>query len=229
MKLVPAAGGNATAAAQTNSTNGNYSLLDVAPGNYTPVLDDNNTLTDTNPALPPGTAGTEAPNGIRAVSVATTSLADQNFGVFAGTATPTGTLVSGRVFKDDGLGGGVANNGILDGGEVGISSVKVVLQSSDGATTYDTRTTGADGTYSLTLPPGITTPVRVVETNASFFRSTGGSAGSSGGTYSIATDATTFTPRANFNTVGLNFADVPPSQFTIDNNRTAPPPRAKAW
>ncbi len=214
VKLVPGAGGNAVAAAAINPSNGTYSLLGVTPGNYNLVLDDNGTLSDTTPATPPGTAGTEAPGGIRAVVVPTAGAIEQNFGRF------TGAVISGRVFRDDGSGAGTANNGVLDGAEVGIAGVSVRAQSSDGAVTYGTALTDASGNYTL-YTPAAGAAIRIIEVNASNFRSTGGTAGNSGGTYSVVTDATTFTPAPGTTYSNLNFGDVPGSIFTVDNTRTA--------
>ncbi len=214
VKLVPTAGGNAVAVASVNASNGTYSLLGVTPGNYNLVLDDNNTLTDTTPTVPPGTSGTEAPTGVRPVVVPTAGAIDQNFGRFGG------AVLTGRVFRDDGTGGGTANNGILDGGEVGIAGVTVRSQNSAGTVTFGTTTTDANGNYTLTAPAA-GAAIRIIETNASSFRSTGATVGNSGGTYSLATDATTFTPTAGTTYTNINFGDVPPSIFTIDNTRTA--------
>ncbi len=216
VKLVPSAGGAAVAAAAVNSSNGTYTLLGVTPGNYNLILDDNSTLTDTTPAVPPGTSGTEAASGIRAAVVPARGLIEQNFGRFAG------AVITGRVFRDDGAGGGIANNGILDGGEVGIAGTTVSAQNAAGGITYDTRTTDANGNYSLTAPAA-GSAIRVVETNAASFRSTGATVGNSSGTYSLPNDAITFTPTAGTTYTALNFGDVPPSIFTIDNSRTAAP------
>ncbi|HEX8464986.1 MAG TPA: hypothetical protein VF627_10260, partial [Abditibacterium sp.] len=105
VKLVPTAGGDAVAVASVNSSNGTYSLLNVTPGSYNLVLSNNNALNITAPVTPPNTAGTEAPTGIRAVVVPTAGAIEQNFGRFGG------AVITGRVFRDDGTGGGIANNG----------------------------------------------------------------------------------------------------------------------
>ncbi len=52
-----------------------------------------------------------------------------------------------RVWRDDGTGGGTANNGIQDGGEVGIANVTVRLLDSTGNTLIATTTTDANGYY----------------------------------------------------------------------------------
>lgn len=214
VKLVPAAGGSALFAVAVNASSGTYQFLGIVPGSYTLVLDDNATLTDTTPAPPPSTSGTEAGNATRAAVVPLAGLINQNFGRYAGIS------VAGRVFADAGTSSGTPNDGTLNGGESGIAGVTVRLQNSGGTTTYDTATTDASGAY-LLYAPATGTALRVIETNAPSYRTTGGSPGTTGGAYASATDATTFTPVAGAAYTGVNFGDVPPSLFTNDNVRTA--------
>ena len=155
----------------TNPASGAYTIPNVSSGVYTLVLDDNNTLSDVTPASPAGWTGTEMPNGSRTpVAVANIAVPNQNFGLYHG------LLVAGRVFNDNGAGGGTANDGVLNGGETGVASVTVRLTSADGATTHATAVTSATGAYALALPTGLAagTPLKVVETNTTGYLSTGG-------------------------------------------------------
>jgi uncharacterized repeat protein (TIGR01451 family) len=214
VKLVPAAGGNAILATPVNPTTGTYQFTNIATGSYNLVLDNNNTLTDTTPTLPPASIGTEFLSGIRPVTVPAAGAINQNFGRY------TGAVLTGRVFRDDGTGGGTANDGILNGGEVGIGGVALRLQNSAGTITYDSAITDSNGNYSL-FTPATGGALRVIETNASSYISTGATVGTTGGTYAIGTDAITFNATGGTSYSGVNFGDVPPSQFTNDNVRLA--------
>ncbi|RYG70520.1 DUF11 domain-containing protein [bacterium] len=216
VKLVPAAGGNAILATAVNPTSGAYQFTNIAAGSYNLVLDNNNTLTDTTPTVPANSVGTEYPNGIRPVTVPAAGALNQNFGRF------TGAVLSGRVFRDTGTGGGTANDGVLNGGEVGIPGVAVRLQNAAGSITYDTAITDANGDYTL-YTPATGGSLRVIETNLSSYVSTGGTVGNTGGTYVLTTDATTFTATGGTSYANVNFGDVPPSIFTNDNVRLAGP------
>ena len=55
-----------------------------------------------------------------------------------------------RVWLDNGLNSGTSNNGVQDGGEVGIAGVEVQLQDATGTTVIATTTTDADGFYTFT-------------------------------------------------------------------------------
>ena len=141
-KLVPGAnpGGPALQAVSVNGATGTYGFTNVAPGTYLIVVDNNGTLSDVTPNIPTGWIGTEMPNQLRTnVVVTTVDLPDQDFGLI------NGTTVSGRVFRDSGVGGGSANDGVMNGGETGIDGVTVRLTSNSGATNYDTAVTDGSG------------------------------------------------------------------------------------
>ncbi|NWF71026.1 MAG: carboxypeptidase regulatory-like domain-containing protein [Chloroflexi bacterium] len=71
-----------------------------------------------------------------------------NMTVDFGFNTPTNTYSLGnRVWLDDGTGGGVANNGIQDGGEFGMVGVIVNLLDNSGTLVLATTTTDANGYY----------------------------------------------------------------------------------
>jgi uncharacterized repeat protein (TIGR01451 family) len=132
--------------------------------------------------------------------------------------------INGRVFLDNGFGGGTAHDVIQNGGEAGLSGVTVRLTDSTGATTHATAATGGDGTFSLVIPNTLTTGtvLRVVEDNPAGHISTGGQPGTTGGAYNRS-DYVTFTLMTNTSYTGVNFGDVPPNTFMNDNQRTILP------
>ncbi len=133
-------------------------------------------------------------------------------------------IVRGRVFADNGLGGGTANNGLQNGGELGIGNVIVKLTDC-GTTDYVFAQTDGSGNYQLIVPALLATGavLCVVETNLSGYRNTGGSAGTTAGTYSITTDKTQFTYTDGVTYTGVNFADVAQSQLFTDGNQQSEP------
>ncbi len=63
--------------------------------------------------------------------------------------------IGNRVFRDDGAGGGVASNGVLDGAEAGIDGVAVRLFRSTGGAPLKSMTTASGGYYRFDgLTPG---------------------------------------------------------------------------
>jgi uncharacterized repeat protein (TIGR01451 family) len=132
--------------------------------------------------------------------------------------------VSGRVHQDNGAGGGIANDGILNGGETGLNGVTVRLTDGTGTTVLDTTSTAATGTYTLTIPNSVTlgAQLRVIEVNPSGYLSTGGSPGNSGGSYDRPTDTVAFVLGLT-NYQNVNFADVPENSFLNDSQQTGLP------
>jgi|GEM_PF-1727756 len=140
--------------------------------------------------------------------------------------------VTGVVFKDSGTGSGIANNGIVDGTELGIASVTVKLTDCAAAPAtiiYSTSTTDGNGNYSLDAGSVPTGTVCIEETNLSSYTSTGASISSTPlpttiattvlgtiYTYNRTTDKISFNLVAGTSYPGLNFGDVPPNQFTTD-------------
>lgn len=202
IKLVPDGATTATSATPVNA-DGTYAFTNPTPGTYSLVLDNNATLTDIAPTTPAGLSATEAPNGVRG-SVVVTNLAipAQNFGLYAGFS------LSGRVFEDNGSGGGIANDGLQNGSEPGIGGVQLQLKS--GTTLLGTATSAPDGTYLFSVPAtnsGQT--LAIVELNATGFVSSGGSVGNTTGTYDRPSDTLTFPfNTANGTLTNVNFADV---------------------
>ncbi|HMJ06124.1 MAG TPA: right-handed parallel beta-helix repeat-containing protein, partial [Chthoniobacterales bacterium] len=222
VKLIDTAtpAGPALAAATVDPGTGVYSFPTVTPGLYTLVLDNNNTLTDITPTLPPGWTATEAAVGLRTpVAVHGVPLPNQNFGLYHG------LLISGRVFHDNGAGGGAANDGASNGGETGLAAVAVKLTDTTGATVHANAATNSAGEYALALPSTIAagTQLKIVETNANSFLSTGATVGNTAGTYARAADTISFTVAANTAYTNVNFGDVAPNTLSTDGQQAGLP------
>jgi uncharacterized repeat protein (TIGR01451 family) len=138
------------------------------------------------------------------------------------TSTKLETTLSGTVFKDTGTAGGIANNGIQDGAETGISGVTVKLTDCNGLV-YKTTITNGGGSYSFLatgVPEGT---VCVEESNLSAYTSTGLNVGnnlSPLGYTLITADKISFNLAGNTSYTGLNFGDVPANQFITDGVKT---------
>ena len=202
--------------AAINTTTGLYAFASVIPGTYALILDDNNSALDVTATIPSGWVGTENPSFSRVVVVGAVPVLNQNFGLTAG------SRITGRVFADTGAGGGIANDGILNGTEGGIGNATVRLTDC-AATTHATTMTDAAGNYALLIPGAVTNGATlcVVETNVGATISTGGQAGTTGGTYDRTSDRTQFVYSAGTNYSGVNFGDVPANHFLTDGTRSA--------
>jgi len=136
--------GSAVVAVETvNPGSGAYTFTNVAPGTYTLVLDDNANPADTTPTPPSGWLFINPALGSRSVTVTSADVTEQDFGLFHG------FRLEGRVFLDDGEGGGDANNAWQDGAERGVPGV--VVTATDG-TNSRTATTDGLGFYRLYVP-----------------------------------------------------------------------------
>src|SRR5215471_526392 len=192
---------------------GTFTFNNVISGTYSIVVTNSASGTV---ATPPSTFAFVNPApGTLQVTVSGPSVSNENFGLFKG------SLVSGKIFKDNGAGGGTANNGVLDGGEAGISGI-TVRATDGGGTTYDTEQTASDGSYTLYVTPGATT-VAKIETNGAGFISTGASVGTTGGTYNRSTDTVSFTKAGEAIYTGVNFGDVPLNAFQNDQSQQGLP------
>jgi uncharacterized repeat protein (TIGR01451 family) len=217
-KLVPAAAPLAAqAVTAVSAATGVYAFTFVPSGSYSIVLDDNATATDVTPTPPAGWIPTEAAPGVRTgVTVAAADVNDQDLGLYHG------SRIDGRVFRDDGAGAGVANDGTRQAGETGSAGVRVRLGTAACAGGQcDSTLSGAAGAYTLWLPSTAAGSVQVSEVNPAAWISTGGNPGTSGGSYARATDAITFTAVAGLQVTGLDFGDVPPNQLVAAGTRTA--------
>lgn len=220
-KLVPdAAPGSAQAAAAVDPVSGAYAFGLVAAGAYTLILDTSAALADVTPDYPTGLIGTEAAGGVRTgVVIGSVPLSSEDFGLWFG------SRVEGRVVRDDGAGGGTANDGRGQGAESGVAGARVRLESPACAGgVCDSTVTGGGGAFAL-WAPGATggVAVSVAQTNLAGWLSTGGFAGSSGGAYDRGTDAVAFTPVNGVVQTGLEFGDVPANAFVPAGNRSGVP------
>jgi uncharacterized repeat protein (TIGR01451 family) len=219
-KLIPASTpGSAQQVAAVSSVTGAYSFTFVSSGSYSIALDDNATATDVTPTPPAGWIPTEAAPGLRTgVTVAAADVNDQDLGLYHG------SRIDGRVFRDDGAGAGVANDGLRQAGEAGSSAVRVRLASGACAGGLcDSMLTVAGGTYTLWLPFTAAGATQVSEVNPAAWLSTGGDPGTSGGAYTRASDRISLTAAAGVSYAGLDFGDVPPNQLVAAGTRTAIP------
>ncbi len=202
----------ASATAAVSAATGAYSLAGVAAGSYCLVLDNNNTLTDIAAALPAGWIGTQNAGGVIQLNViASGPPLPQNFGLY------NGSKLSGTVFADNGAGGGTANNGAEDGSEAGIAGVSV--QATGAATTAEL--TSGSGLYTLWIPAGTAGTATVTPAAPAGYLATGGSAGTSGGSYSR--PGVSFVPAAGQAYTGVNFGLVPPNTLGPDGAQATQP------
>ena len=133
-------------------------------------------------------------------------------------------IVRGRVFADNGLGTGTPNDGLQNGSEVGIANVLVRLTNCAG-TEYAVTQTNGTGDYQLIVPAALATGATlcVVEQNLSGYRNTGGSAGTTAGSYNLSTDTTQFSYTDGVTYTGVNFADVARTALYTDGNQQTQP------
>ena len=197
----------ATVATAVDATTGAYSFPGVPNGNYCLTLTNNATLSNTTPFQPPGWLRTEAPTGIRQVTVATGVQAPaQNFGIY------NGTQLSLTVFADTGVTAGTANDGLKNVSESGIPGVTVNAVVS--GVVVGSGVTDANGLALVWLPAGTSGIVTVTPAAVNSYVPTGGSAGTSGGTYTR--PSVTFTFAVGQAYTGLLFGLVPPNSFSTD-------------
>lgn len=195
----------------TNVLNGTYNLIESfgqsvpTPDICTPAEVDPTNFISTTPNL-----RTVTVNNLPAI---------QNFGDFEG------VKIQGTVFDDNGLTSGTPNNGIKDGGEIGFTNqLMKVVTSTD--VLIEQTSISADGMYSLYVPVSAVSDggtVKVVEVNAIDKISTGGSAGTTTGSYNINTDETTFPIAYGTIYTGVDFADVSVSRLLTNGERTVQP------
>lgn len=215
-KLIPttSSGSQAAQTAIVDATTGLYAFTGVAAGSYSLVIDNNTTLSDTTPFFPTGWIGTEAPTLTRAFTL-NAETPNLNFGLY------NGSSVSGTVFKDNGSGGGTANDGIQQSAESGLGAAALRLTNNAGSSTLDSAVSLSNGSFTLYIPSASTgSPVKLVETNLPGYVSVGGGVGSTGGSYARATDTLTFTPAAGINYTGTAFGDVPDNGLTNDGTQS---------
>ena len=218
VKLATATNGvcatTATAVGTVSTTTGAYSIPGVAAGNYCLILNGDNTLTNVTPAPPAGWVGTQNSGGIIYFNAGNYSSPPQNFGLYHG-ATLTGT-----VFNDNGIGSGTANDGKQNGGEAGLANNNVTALA--GTTLVDSEPTNGSGFYQLWIPFADSGTSLVIQpTTPSLWLATGGSAGTTGGTY--ARPKVTAAPVAGNSYTGVNFGLVAPNNLTPNGAQETQP------
>lgn len=216
VKLATYSGGScqspASAAAAVSAASGAYSLSGLAAGSYCLILSTNNTLSSVTPARPAGWIGTQNASGIIQLTVlANEQPGPQNFGLY------NGSSVSGTVFGDTGTGSGTANNGVEDGGEAGLSGVVVQASGASSAS----ATSAGNGSYTLWIAAGGSGALTLTPTAPANYLATGGSPGTTGGSY--ARPSVTFTPAAGSVYSGVNFGLVPPNTLAPNGAQQAQP------
>lgn len=138
--------------------------------------------------LPPGYVGTQNPNFYADFATGTngTLMPPFRFGIYRG------ARIDGQVIRDNGTGAGTAFDAALNGTEIPLAAVSVCLTTltTCSATALDSTQTGADGRFSLYVPPTSTTGVlNVVETNLTNYLSASGVVGTlPSASYTLATD-----------------------------------------
>ncbi|WP_318409293.1 hypothetical protein [Polaromonas sp. SM01] len=203
----------ATDFAPVDVSTGAYSLPSVAQGSYCLIVDGNNTLSDITAGYPAGWLGTQNPTGVIQLMVGAAPPAPQNFGLY------NGSKVSGTVFADNGAGGGTANNGIKAGSEAGM--VGVTVHALQGVTAVASASSASDGSYILWVPATISGTVVITPALPSGYIATGGSAGSTGGSYTR--PSVSYTAAAGQSPSGVNFGLVPPNTLAPNGAQTTQP------
>lgn len=143
----------------------------------------------------------------------------QDFGDFEG------SKISGTVFNDDGASSGTANDGIKNGGELGIST-QLVQAFDVNDVLIEQTSSAADGSYELFVPKSVVGTgdiIKIKETNGAVYLSTGGDAGTTAGTYTIANDITEFTNTVGTEYESVDFANVAVSILLTDGTQTTQP------
>ena len=211
-KLVPATqpAGPALAVVAVTPSSGAFSFPSVAAAGYVVVVNTNAAASDVAPAMPSGWLGTEAPTLSRSFTLGVADVPGQRFGLFHG-----GRL-SGIVFKDNGAGGGLANNGLRDGAEVPLAGVALVVTDA-AAAVLDRATTGDTGSYTLWVPSTATGVLKIAHAapDAAWI-TISGTPGSTGGSFVPADSAISTTLASGTIYTGVNFGDVPANVLQPD-------------
>lgn len=207
----------AVAVQTLNAPTGTYNFATVVAGSYCLVVSNNASPASTTSSAPTGWLLMAPSSGQLSVTVGTVDLQNQDFGLY------NGSKLSGRVFVDSGVGGGTAVDVIQNGSEPGLSGATLTATSAGCSGSCDSAVSSALGDYVLWLPAAASGSVVITKTNPpNYFRS-GGVAGNTGGSYTLASDSVTFTHTVGSLYSGVNFAAVQPSQFVNDGAQSAMP------
>lgn len=208
----------ASAVALVDATTGNFSFAQVPAGSYRVVINSQALASAVTPETPAGWLPTQSPTLVRNFNVVATEVVRQDFGLFHG------SKVAGQVFRDNGSGAGIANNGVPDGTESGIAGAGMRAMDAGGATTFDSTSSSASGAFLLWIPFAAgNNPVLIVSGNAPGHVSVGGGAGTTGGSYDRSTDRVLFTNVPGSSYSALLFADVPDNSLSNDHQQLVLP------
>ena len=215
-KLVnPAAPTVAAAVVAVDPATGNYAFPTLNPGTYGVVISTSSATSTVNALAPAGWVGTESPTLARSLTVVAADLAGQNFGLFHGSS------LAGSVFKDNGSGAGIANNGVRDGTEAALGSVVVSVTDAAGGTSFDSAPTDAGGAYQLWIPYTAGSGVlKVAQAANANMVAVSGNAGTTAGTFALAGATTSFTHAIGSAYTGVNFGDVPINRLDTDGQQS---------
>jgi len=200
--------------ASVNGSSGEYTFSGVSAGNYNVIIDDNNNTGDGTPNLPSGWIPTKASTAETGTfTVGVNDVNNLNIGLF------NGSLVEGLVINDNGSGGGTANDGLQNGGETGLSGIDVRAMETSGNAILDKASTQTDGSYQLWIPDAQDGTTIAIQELQNSFISTGGDAGTTGGSYNRNNDEITFTNSSGAQFTDLIMANVRPNIFEADMQR----------
>ena len=206
----------------TTNSEGFYQFTSVEPDDYT-IVEAASESTPT-PASCPATE--EDPTGYVSTTENTINInvgggviQNQNFGDFLG------FRLDGIVFKDDSLTTGIANNGILDGDEIGIDAVTVTITDNSDVVIQMTATEeNGDFSFWITEAEAANgSTLKIKQTNLTSYISTGGQVGTTAGSYDRDSDAITFTNTTGSTYTGIFFGDVPQNRLLTDGVQFAQP------
>ncbi|MBI5170149.1 MAG: DUF11 domain-containing protein [Candidatus Eisenbacteria bacterium] len=216
-KLFAAGSPSASQVAAVDGASGAFAFTFVASGSYVVKLDTSADGADSTADVPAGWVRTEAPTGERGpLDVAATDVSGATCGLWHG------SVVRGVRFRDDGAGGGVANDGARSGAEGAIAGARVRLTSAAcGAAPCDSALTDGAGAFALWLPHTLAgANVSVVAPVGVGAIATGGRVGDSFGTYDRAAPAVTFTAASGREYRNLAFGEVPRNAWIANGART---------
>jgi hypothetical protein len=136
------------------------------------------------------------------------------------TFTPYITVVSGKVFTDNGAGGVTALDGLESGTEPPLAAIVISLRDGGGALLSQTQTRG-DGLFDLQIPTtAVGIPVTLSVQTITGYALGRLNPGTTGGTVSLAAGSVTFTPASITSYSGVVFSELPASTLTASQNQS---------
>jgi uncharacterized repeat protein (TIGR01451 family) len=224
----------ALAVATVNSGSGEFAFPSPQgspTGDYCLIVTNSAALTNITPAVPAGWLLTEPNNNIpvRVFTLGQGAVTNENFGFYQ--ATIGGDVrLSGRVFEDNGRGGGIAHNGLVDGTERGLPVVTVSAYagSSCSGTPQASTSTIANGSFDFFVP--FSSPLTLCADTPSGFRSISENVGTTGASNSNVIDsAITFSPTAGTSYSGITFGKVGIPIFSPSYQRLVSPGGSESY